>query len=193
MLKLRNKKSNINSASTETASYKTQETKYESAEKRFNFDKSSHSFRVAFSLLLIVRTLSATLGALIGDCDEVFNYWEPLHYLQYGYGLQTWEYSPDYSIRSWAFILLYLLPAQFISKIYSVMASLSIHLVFGLSEKVAVFYAIRILLGVLCAYFESLFYRAIVDHLGSRIARYFLVLLICSPGMWISASGFIST
>lgn len=20
------------------------------------------------------------------DCDEVFNYWEPLHYLQYGYG-----------------------------------------------------------------------------------------------------------
>jgi hypothetical protein len=29
---------------------------------------------------------------LVHDCDEVFNFWEPLHYLLYGYGKQTWEY-----------------------------------------------------------------------------------------------------
>ena len=29
---------------------------------------------------------------IIHDCDEVYNYWEPLHYLLYGYGKQTWEY-----------------------------------------------------------------------------------------------------
>ena len=34
---------------------------------------------------------------LIHDCDEVFNFWEPLHYLLYGYGKQTWEYR--YSAR----------------------------------------------------------------------------------------------
>jgi hypothetical protein len=38
-----------------------------------------------------VRLVSARYN-LIHDCDEVFNFWEPLHYLLYGYGKQTWEY-----------------------------------------------------------------------------------------------------
>lgn len=42
--------------------------------------------------------------APIQDCDETFNYWEPTHYLSHGYGLQTWEYSPDFAIRSWLYI-----------------------------------------------------------------------------------------
>lgn len=46
---------------------------------------------VAFVLLLFVRGYSASRN-LVHDCDEVFNYWEPLHYLLYGYGFQTWEY-----------------------------------------------------------------------------------------------------
>lgn len=40
--------------------------------------------------LLAVRLLSAGLNT-VHDCDEVFNYWEPLHFLLHGYGLQTWE------------------------------------------------------------------------------------------------------
>ena len=66
----------------------------------------------------------------IDDCDEgrfygttthagnhsliraVFNFWEPLHYLWKGYGFQTWETSPAYSIRSWAYILLQYLPVS---------------------------------------------------------------------------------
>lgn len=27
----------------------------------------------------------------ITDCDETFNYWEPMHYMIHGFGLQTWE------------------------------------------------------------------------------------------------------
>lgn len=46
----------------------------------------------------------AALFAPIQDCDETFNYWEPAHYLSHGYGLQTWEYSPDYAIRSWLYV-----------------------------------------------------------------------------------------
>ena len=40
--------------------------------------------------LLAVRFASAALNT-VHDCDEVFNYWEPLHFLLHGYGLQTWE------------------------------------------------------------------------------------------------------
>ena len=39
----------------------------------------------------ILRYLSATTN-IVHDCDEVFNYWEPLHFLLYKSGFQTWEY-----------------------------------------------------------------------------------------------------
>lgn len=35
---------------------------------------------MALILLLVARLLSAYYGH-IADCDETFNYWEPLHYL----------------------------------------------------------------------------------------------------------------
>lgn len=57
----------------------------------------------AFYIFLVANFISA-LFAPIQDCDETFNYWEPTHYLSHGYGLQTWEYSPDYSIRSWSYV-----------------------------------------------------------------------------------------
>jgi len=57
----------------------------------------------AFYVFLIANIISA-LFAPIQDCDETFNYWEPTHYLSHGYGLQTWEYSPDFAIRSWLYI-----------------------------------------------------------------------------------------
>jgi hypothetical protein len=34
----------------------------------------------------------------------VYNYWEPLHFLLYGKGFQTWEYAPEYAIRSYAYV-----------------------------------------------------------------------------------------
>ena len=57
--------------------------------------------------LFFGANLIAALFAPIQDCDETFNYWEPTHYLSHGYGLQTWEYSPDYAIRSWLYIALH--------------------------------------------------------------------------------------
>lgn len=45
----------------------------------------------AFVFLMIARYYSASHNN-IHDCDEVFNYWEPLHYLLYKSGFQTWEY-----------------------------------------------------------------------------------------------------
>lgn len=39
------------------------------------------------------------------------------HYLLYGTGMQTWEYSPVYAIRSYAYLWLHALPACFHAKI----------------------------------------------------------------------------
>jgi len=44
-----------------------------------------------FVALGLLRYMSATSN-IIHDCDEVFNYWEPLHFLLYKTGFQTWEY-----------------------------------------------------------------------------------------------------
>jgi alpha-1,2-mannosyltransferase len=59
-----------------------------------------------------LRYMSATSN-IIHDCDEVFNYWEPLHFLLYKSGFQTWEYRyyfykpncDQFSIFFWVIVL----------------------------------------------------------------------------------------
>ena len=63
--------------------------------------------------VFFVANLLAALYAPIQDCDETFNYWEPTHYLSHHYGLETWEYSPEYAIRSWLYISLHALVGSF--------------------------------------------------------------------------------
>ena len=48
----------------------------------------------------------------IMDCDEVYNYWEPLHFAIFGTGLQTWEYAQHFALRTYA----YLVPLLLLSK-----------------------------------------------------------------------------
>ena len=60
---------------------------------------AKQSYNLLRVFLLAVRLLGACL-VTVGDCDEVYNYWEPLSYLVSGYGMQTWEYSPQFGLRS---------------------------------------------------------------------------------------------
>ena len=64
-----------------------------------------------FYFFIAVNLVSAAF-APIQDCDETFNYWEPTHYLSHGYGLQTWEYSPTYAIRSWLYVVFHAIPGN---------------------------------------------------------------------------------
>ena len=87
----------------------------------------------AFHFLLVSRIISAFYNN-INDCDETYNYWEPVsietihmliiilqaHFLMHGSGFQTWEYSPVYAIRSYAYILLHLLPVLVIGTLNKV-------------------------------------------------------------------------
>jgi hypothetical protein len=55
-------------------------------ESRINMQMSYIVF-----FFLLIRLLGAAVN-IVHDCDEVYNYWEPLHYLVHGSGMQTWEY-----------------------------------------------------------------------------------------------------
>ncbi|KAJ2505403.1 mannosyltransferase, partial [Coemansia sp. RSA 2049] len=108
------------------------------------------SASVLFRILAVVR-IAGALMAPIQDCDEVYNYWEPLHLLQFGSGKQTWEYAPQYALRSYGFLYVYKWAAQ------------AMHLAIGFRTKPQVFYALRLAMALACAGCETLFVRRIAD------------------------------
>lgn len=131
--------------------------------------KSHPRQRVTITIFFLVNLLAA-LYAPIQDCDEVFNYWEPTHYLNHHYGLQTWEYAPQFSIRSWLYVLIHAIIGQLAS--------------FISSKKAFQFYAVRMVLAMACAFSESRLFYAISRTLNRRIGVMFMIAMISSPGMF---------
>ncbi|KAJ6120853.1 GPI mannosyltransferase [Penicillium sp. IBT 18751x] len=131
---------------------------------------------VALYLCLVANGLAAFFSP-IQDCDEVFNFWEPAHYLDHGYGLQTWEYSPVYSIRSWLYVSLHAVVGK--------LASLMVH------TKAAEFYTIRVILAIVCAACQTRLYSAICRSLNPRIGLIFLMITVFSPGVFHASTAFL--
>lgn len=128
-------------------------------------------FSVAVRILLIFR-VTAAMYSNIQDCDEVFNYWEPLHYLYKGYGFQTWETSPQFAIRSWAYTLLWFLPSKIPFWILREMG------------KRPAFFLVRAVLGTICTICEAKLYETVRLKINNRVARYMLFMLVANAGMW---------
>ena len=137
---------------------------------------SEVSATTAFYIFAAANIFSA-LYAPILDCDEVYNYWEPTHYLTHGYGFQTWEYSPEYSIRSWFYVCL-----------HAAIGSLSSLVV---KTKQAEFYCIRSALALICAVCQTRLFSSISRVLDQRIAFIFLVVTWSSPGMFHSSTAYL--
>ena len=131
----------------------------------------------AFYIFLVANLVAAAF-APIQDCDETFNYWEPTHYLSHGYGLQTWEYSPDYAIRSWLYIGFHAIVAN-------------IRRLFPRSDKVAEFYFVRYILALACALCQTLMWRATCLALNPRVGLFFILSLVFSPGNFHSSTAFL--
>lgn len=127
----------------------------------------------AFYILFAAHTLAA-LYHPIQDCDEVFNYWEPTHYLNHGHGFQTWEYSPVYAIRSWAYAGLH----GFCALIGRLVPFTNA------PAKTLEFYFLRIVLGFVCAVCETRLFAKIANAFNPRIAVTFLFIMATSPGMF---------
>ncbi|KAJ2172567.1 mannosyltransferase [Coemansia sp. RSA 353] len=138
------------------------------------------SLSVLFRFLALVRVSGALLSP-IQDCDEVYNYWEPLHFLQFGAGKQTWEYSPQYSLRSYAYL-----------HIYDVLIR-SMHLVIGFRTKTQVFYALRVCLALMSALCEAVFVRSVAQHVDRRMANYVWLGVFGMAGMFHAAHAVLPT
>mmetsp|Transcript_13042 Transcript_13042/g.26069 ORF Transcript_13042/g.26069 Transcript_13042/m.26069 type:complete len:549 (+) Transcript_13042:210-1856(+) len=137
--------------------------------------KQSPILANGLAILLVSRLLSAWYN-IIHDCDEVYNYWEPLHYIMYGYGMQTWEYSAAFALRSWWYIVLH------------GMIGWPLSLVFG---KVGVFYGVRAVLAVLSALAEWTLCSAVATRYHPHVAKLYLVFSVFSSGMFVSSSAFL--
>ena len=132
----------------------------------------------AFYIFGLVNVIAA-LFAPIQDCDEVFNYWEPTHYLTHGYGLQTWEYSPEYAIRSW----LYILPHAIVGKFASLFST----------KKTFEFYVVRVALGLLCAFCQTRLFSTVSRTMNPRVALLFMLIMLTSPGMFHASAAYLPT
>ncbi|XP_057952186.1 dol-P-Man:Man(6)GlcNAc(2)-PP-Dol alpha-1,2-mannosyltransferase isoform X2 [Malania oleifera] len=125
----------------------------------------------------ILRYMSATTN-IIHDCDEVFNYWEPLHYLLFKSGFQTWEYSSHFALRSYLYINFHELVGRPASWLFS-------------EEKVRVFFAVRIFLGFLSVIADSVLIVALSRKYGKRIASYALAMLCLTSGCFFASTSFL--
>ncbi|XVE50093.1 hypothetical protein DITRI_Ditri01bG0133600 [Diplodiscus trichospermus] len=118
-------------------------------------DRGLGWFTALFALGML-RYMSATSN-IIHDCDEVFNYWEPLHYLLYKSGFQTWEYSSEFALHSYLYIVFHELVGRPASWLFA-------------NDKVRVFYAVRLFLGVLSVISDATLVIAVSRKYGKRLA-----------------------
>nr|CAD7460849.1 unnamed protein product [Timema tahoe] len=68
------------------------------------------------------------------------------HYLLFGKGFQTWEYSPEYALRSYTYLLVHMVPVWVYNHLLQ-------------PNRILLFYFCRCLLGLLCAFCEVYFYK----------------------------------
>lgn len=132
---------------------------------------------IAFKILLTAR-FCAAIWSNISDCDETYNFWEPSHFLLYGKGFQTWEYSPEFSLRSYTYIMVNMLPAWLYSQLFQ-------------TNRMLTFYFSRCLFALVCAWCELYFYKAVCREFGVAIGRLTLAFLLLSAGMFISSTAFL--
>lgn len=127
------------------------------------------------ALNLAVRVYCG-LFMIISDCDETFNYWEPLNLVFRGFGKQTWEYSPEYAIRSYAYLIPY----------YVITFPLRdfVHLTqMQLAPEVYFFYIRLFGLCGFTAFTEYKLFQSVKRSFGGHTANWFLFFTTVSTGM----------
>lgn len=129
-------------------------------------------------LALLATRLHAAFYAIIPDCDEVYNYWEPLNFLTRFFGKQTWEYSPEFAIRSYAYL------CQFSIFIYPIKLSKFFFNIYNINlPSYTLFYLIRIILALSFTFSEIKLSKNL-KFLNKKIQNWFLLAQILSPGMY---------
>lgn len=128
-------------------------------------------------ILLFIAHSTAALFAPIGDCDETFNYYEPVHYLLFGFAQQTWEYSAEFALRSWLYVSLHAAPLA------------ALRLV--ISSKVTLFYALRIVIVLVLLFTQLSLLAAVRRRFGADVHARLRIFLVFSTGLFVSSAAFV--
>ena len=136
----------------------------------------------AFAIFLLTTIVYGGIASRLNhvdDTDETYGYWEVLHYLLYGHGMQTWEYAPAYAIRTYSFVAPMYLIGEFLKYLQL--------------PKIAVFYGLRMMLGLATALAQSHFLSAIQSCYPRNplYMRFTLLLLLLAPGVFFSSTAFL--
>ncbi|KAK6205234.1 Alg9-like mannosyltransferase family-domain-containing protein [Scheffersomyces amazonensis] len=133
-------------------------------------------------LNLAVRFYSS-LYMIIGDCDETFNYWEPLNFLNRKFGKQTWEYSPEFAIRDYLYLLIYYVlgfPVPALASLLSSTADITLPHTVSYYQ----FYWLRfVALNGITSYAEINLFKVLNVYFSPSIANWFLFFTSIAPGM----------
>ncbi|KAL7752429.1 mannosyltransferase [Sorochytrium milnesiophthora] len=142
------------------------------------------------ALHIALRLLGA-LASPIQDCDETFNYLEPLHFVVHGSGAKTWEYASPYAIRTYMYTVLHAALLYTMRPfVLLVLHFAPTHYTAGGQLKIVEFYALRCALALMSFASETALIRAVQTRWDttskrySRVVRWFLLL---SPGMFHAA------
>ena len=135
-----------------------------------------------YYILVLAHIIPALICPIL-DCDEVYNYWEPMHNLIHGHGFQTWEYAGQYALRSYLYLLIH-------APIIAIISMTSQF--FGNSDvKIVEFYCLRVVLAITTATCEAHWLEAMRRKIGEKTQLWCLFFLILSPGLFIASAAFI--
>jgi alpha-1,2-mannosyltransferase len=129
-----------------------------------------------FALFLVVNLVASRVNH-IDDTDETYGYWEPLHYLVNNVGMQTWEYAPQYAIRTYGFVYPFYL------------FSLALKWL-GISKGM-IFFSVKALLGTACAHAQRRFVENLARNVGASAASNATVLLVLAPGVFFASTAYL--
>ena len=118
---------------------------------------------------LLAARLAAACFMPIADCDETFNYLEPVHYIHFGNGLQTWEYSPNYALRSYLYLALYT-PVLHLAKLIS-------------KDKLFAFYLLRCSIAAFSAACEYRLLKSVRIAFGDSVYWCASLFFVFNTGM----------
>lgn len=164
----------------------------------------SWTVQYLFPPLFLCWRIAAANRLPITDCDEVYNYWEPLHFVLFGTGLQTWEYATEFALRTYT----YLLPLQGLARFFSTvlnneslayLASLlmdqpsaSETLPQSLPPRLALFILLRAAMAAVMAMTEVIWLQRVVQRQWSQGHAFWTGwLLLTAAGMNHAAAAFL--
>ncbi|OBA26970.1 hypothetical protein HANVADRAFT_56122 [Hanseniaspora valbyensis NRRL Y-1626] len=125
------------------------------------------------NILFFVRIGLAPVFNIIQDCDETFNFIEPLNYMLRNFGKQTWEYSPEYGIRSWFYLLPY----------YNIL-SFGLKIINRYLPIWSLFYLLRVVLGFLMFKMESSLAVQLGTNFNLDLSKIYLILTMLNSGIF---------